>query len=133
MRRIPVYTNRKGIFVGGSASSIKPFPYTLVDAIDVGCGIHSLLKGGGKLKVEETIEVDHEKCVRCLTCYRVCPHGAIYWNVDRIGISSLVCEGCGICTAECPMNAIQIKEYSDDKIKTELNNILKSKKKITQL
>ncbi len=127
VRRIPVFTNRKGIFVVGSAANIKPFPYILTDAIDVSCEIQGLLKGGGKVEVEETISIDQEKCVRCLTCYRVCPHGAIYWDVDRVAISSLVCEGCGICTAECPMNAIQINEYSDDKIKDELKDILKSK------
>ncbi len=127
VRRIPVFTNRKGIFVVGSAAGIKPLPYILTDAIDASCEIQGLIKEGGKVEIEETISIDQEKCVRCLTCYRVCPHGAIYWDVDRVAISSLVCEGCGICSAECPMNAIQIKEYSDDKIKGQLKDILKSK------
>ena len=128
VRRIPVFTNRKGIFVVGSAGGIKAIPYLFTDAIDVSCEIQELIKDGGKVEIEETITIDYEKCVRCLTCYRVCPHGAIYWDVDKVAISSLVCEGCGICTAECPMNAIQIKEYSDDKIKEELKNILDFKK-----
>ncbi len=120
VRRVPVFTNRKGIFVVGSAVGIKPFYYVLLDATNAAFEVEALLGNGGKKRIEETISIDRDKCVRCLTCYRVCPHGAISWCKDRIIISSFACEGCGICAAECPMNAIQLKQYSDDDIKKQL-------------
>ncbi len=117
VRRSPVYTNRKGIFVSGSGSGIKPFYQVVMDSINVAYEVRALLK---KEEVSDTISVDDNKCVCCLTCYRVCPHGAISWDRERIVISSLACEGCGICAAECPMNAIQLKIYPDDYIKSQI-------------
>ena len=49
----------------------------------------------------------------CLTCYRCCPHGAIYWD-NRAIISPVACQGCGICASECPMDAIQLGDFKDE-------------------
>jgi coenzyme F420-reducing hydrogenase delta subunit/NAD-dependent dihydropyrimidine dehydrogenase PreA subunit len=57
--------------------------------------------------------VDPQKCVICLTCYRCCPHGAIYYEDNRAVVSPLACQACGICASECPQNAIQMGEFTD--------------------
>jgi coenzyme F420-reducing hydrogenase delta subunit/glycine cleavage system H lipoate-binding protein/NAD-dependent dihydropyrimidine dehydrogenase PreA subunit/formylmethanofuran dehydrogenase subunit D len=59
--------------------------------------------------------VDRGKCVFCLTCYRFCPHGAITWD-NRAIINELACQGCGICASQCPNDAIQIRNVSDDQM-----------------
>lgn len=59
------------------------------------------------------ISVDSERCILCLTCYRVCPHGAVSWNNDAAVMSPLACFGCGICASECPMDAIELSAFSD--------------------
>jgi coenzyme F420-reducing hydrogenase delta subunit/NAD-dependent dihydropyrimidine dehydrogenase PreA subunit len=46
-------------------------------------------------------------CVRCLTCYRLCPHKAIELGT-RLSVVEQACEGCGICAAECPRGAISM-------------------------
>jgi NADPH-dependent glutamate synthase beta subunit-like oxidoreductase len=51
-----------------------------------------------------------EKCAACLTCMRVCPHGApsvevggyLYFDADA-------CHACGACASECPAGAIQLE------------------------
>ncbi|MBI5569173.1 MAG: hydrogenase iron-sulfur subunit [Desulfomonile tiedjei] len=50
-------------------------------------------------------EVDPEKCTMCLTCVRICPHGAMGFR-DRALADPFSCVRCGICAAECPMKAI---------------------------
>ncbi len=68
--------------------------------------------------------VDPDKCAICLTCYRSCAHGAIYWEGDAAIISPIACQGCGNCASECPMDAIQVGEYKDDLILEEVNKSL---------
>lgn len=52
--------------------------------------------------------IDKSKCAFCLTCLRLCPHGAITFY-QRAEISSLACLRCGICVVECPMGAISFQ------------------------
>jgi coenzyme F420-reducing hydrogenase delta subunit/ferredoxin len=52
-------------------------------------------------------EVDPAKCTMCLTCVRLCPHGAISFS-KQAEADSASCTRCGICAAECPMQAIKL-------------------------
>jgi len=51
--------------------------------------------------------VDPAKCTMCLTCVRLCPHGALTFH-DSAVADPLTCMRCGICAAECPMRAISL-------------------------
>lgn len=54
---------------------------------------------------------DYDKCIKCGRCYIYCPDlayadrgdGTYEWLGDY-------CKGCGICAAECPADAIEMKE-----------------------
>lgn len=51
--------------------------------------------------------VDHTACVKCMTCWVMCPEGVI----DReMHIDMNFCKGCGICARECPKKAIAMWE-----------------------
>jgi heterodisulfide reductase subunit A-like polyferredoxin len=52
-------------------------------------------------------------CARRLTCYWLCPHGAITWD-NRAVINELACQGCGICASQCPNDAIQVRNCTDE-------------------
>ena len=47
--------------------------------------------------------VDHSKCIKCMMCWVYCPEGVIDRNIM---IDMDFCKGCGICSNECPVNAI---------------------------
>ncbi|MGM0642386.1 MAG: 4Fe-4S binding protein, partial [Thermodesulfobacteriota bacterium] len=106
VHRFPVGTNREGVFVAHADDS----------ATNIALRINELLYDGVKNVPEDKVVVDSERCVLCLTCYRCCPHGAITWNNDAAVISPVACFGCGICASECPMDAIQLGEFTDDDI-----------------
>lgn len=52
-----------------------------------------------------------DKCASCLTCLRVCPYHVPY--IDESGTVKIPieqCQACGICVAECPAKAIQLRK-----------------------
>ncbi len=51
--------------------------------------------------------VDEAKCTICLTCVRLCPHGAMGFR-KRAEADPASCVRCGICAVECPMEAITL-------------------------
>ncbi|MFP4040739.1 MAG: hydrogenase iron-sulfur subunit [Desulfosudaceae bacterium] len=114
VHRFPVQSNRRGMFVTGSARDIKNLTECVTDIDNVVMELGGLF---AELPVppEVVAMVNREKCVTCLTCFRCCPHGAIYWD-DKAVISEVACQGCGICASECPNDAIQVETYSDDGI-----------------
>ena len=64
-------------------------------------------------------------CIKCGTCIKVCPVGAIKIECDKFLIDLKKCIFCGNCSFYCPKNAIKMsKEYelaSNDKNNLQLN------------
>lgn len=59
---------------------------------------------------------DHEKCIACGTCERVCPEGIVFPSGKTNSKGKIYretdlefCKGCGICETECPAKAIIMK------------------------
>ncbi len=123
VHRFPVRSNREGIFVVGGSRDVSSLPDTFADVGNVALEVTRFLDGGRKTVPEHMGIVDREKCCFCLTCYRCCPHGAITWE-DKPVISSIACQGCGICASECPQDAIQIVSFEDDTIKHTIKSQL---------
>jgi len=114
VHRYPVGTNRAGIFVVGGSRRAKKRYSALMDAENAALRVRSLLGDGTITVPADKAVLDTGKCTFCLTCYRCCPHGAIYWSADnKPVISKVACQGCGICASECPMDAIQIGGFND--------------------
>ncbi len=118
VHRFPVNSNREGIF-----SAFSPN-----DASNVALRIKELLGDGIKKVPMDRGVVDEKKCTICLTCYRCCPHGAIFWDNGAAVISTIACQGCGICASECPMDAIQIGTFSDDDLNGDIDQAVESAK-----
>ena len=121
VHRFPAKSNRKGIFVTGGARQIQNLTGCVMDVDSV------ILELGGLFKAEVPTDriavVDREKCAICLTCYRCCPHGAIYWD-DKAAVSPVACQGCGICASECPNDAIQLMSFTDEDISGKVRAVL---------
>jgi heterodisulfide reductase subunit A len=124
----PVGSERKGIFSVGGCRGDLDLGRVLTDASSVVMSVHELLSSGRTLVDVEIVKADPQKCVACLTCIRVCPHGAIQLvrtdnSKEVAGISDLACYACGICAAICPAKAIRFKGYGDDEILAQIETV----------
>jgi len=119
---LPTHTNRPGIFVIGDARGNSEYREALTDGLSAASSIHSLLAGDQMEVSDDAAAVDSNKCVLCLTCLRLCPHGAIHIDDEEHAacVSPLSCQRCGICVAECPAKAIKLPGYSDEEIKADI-------------
>ena len=107
VHRSTVLTNRKGIFVAGFSRSVQTEGERQTDIGSAALAVLNLYKKPpeeqrGRAEIQFT-----GQCVGCLTCFRVCPYGAISLN-PRVVVDPQACESCGLCAAECPRFAIKI-------------------------
>lgn len=115
---LPVVTNLKGVFVVGGGRGNSEYREALTDGLAAAAQIHGLLGSGRFEFPDDAAIVDPDKCVLCLTCRRICPHGAIEVDDDRKAatVSVVTCRRCGACAAECPAKAISLPRYADSDI-----------------
>jgi len=72
--------------------------------------------------------VDHDRCIACGICSRVCPEGCIFPVGDKLLQKKGkvffehdldYCKGCGICAQECPVKCIKmVREEKESKEKS---------------
>lgn len=61
--------------------------------------------------------LEREKCAACLTCLRVCPHGAPMIRVGGyVYFDAEACHACGACASQCPAQAIHLEGHSEEEI-----------------
>ncbi|MBF0224574.1 MAG: hydrogenase iron-sulfur subunit [Desulfobacterales bacterium] len=112
VHRLPVFTNRKGIFVVGSSRSIQSDDENILDAdnaIGESIALFNDFNQGPFFKAD----INYNRCARCLTCYRNCPYRTIIFDKKVIVIKE-ACYGCGICASLCPSLAIKLKNNDGD-------------------
>jgi heterodisulfide reductase subunit A-like polyferredoxin/coenzyme F420-reducing hydrogenase delta subunit len=103
---------RRGLFFAGTChDEMNPQELTVeIDAIAAALD---------RLTVEDTPDapapaIREQRCARCLTCYRTCPHRAIVLQAsDKPIINPEACFACGLCVASCPAKAIFQETFDD--------------------
>jgi quinone-modifying oxidoreductase, subunit QmoB len=110
VHRLSVFTNRKGILAAGASRGLLSPAFRQAEVQETAITLLSLINGTLTTPGPKA-EIDAGACVRCLTCYRLCPYHAITLNTRPVVMTD-VCERCGICAAECPAEAIRIDDLS---------------------
>lgn len=61
--------------------------------------------------------VDHETCIGCDICNKVCPEGVCFPTGEKNSHGRIFydrdldfCKGCGLCAKECPVSAIKMAD-----------------------
>lgn len=69
---------------------------------------------GALSKKDGAVEIDHEKCIGCLTCILVCPYGALIKDDNEVVNKCELClenaSGAPACVEGCPNKAIVYEE-----------------------
>jgi len=122
----PVDMPSDGIFLCGTAHGPKLISETISQAQAAASrAVTFLSKPEIKLSAI-TAKVGTDECVKCLTCVRACPFEVPQWDEERheIMIDEALCQGCGICTAACPRQTIDLSNYEDDQIMCKIDCLL---------
>ncbi len=114
VHRYPVSTNRKGVTVAGPSRSILADGDQRIDADNAALAITGFAAEQPGTRPEKA-NVDEGLCIRCLTCYRLCPYRAITLNT-RVAVAPDACERCGMCAAHCPRHAVRIADLDPEVI-----------------
>lgn len=70
--------------------------------------------------------VSREKCSACLTCVRVCPHGAPGVKVGGfLYFDAEACHACGACASQCPAQAISLAGYTEEDMDRRVERALR--------
>lgn len=115
----PLDTTIQGVFMAGLAAFPKDSAESITQARGAAArALEFLAKDSvqvGGLKAE----VISEKCAVCCTCVRTCPFQVPFIDGSRGAafIDPALCQGCGMCVAECPGKAIVMSMCSDDMLK----------------
>jgi heterodisulfide reductase subunit A-like polyferredoxin len=122
----PVDMPSDGIFLCGSAHGPKLISETIAQAQAAASRATTFL-ARDEIKLSAiTAKVDTDYCVKCLTCVRSCPFDVPVFNTHKkvIEINEAICHGCGVCTAVCPRETIQLSFYEDDQITSKIDALL---------
>ncbi len=108
-----------GVFAIGEATGNLDLIDCMAQARAAAVQAHAWIKTSRLKRDEETLSIS-TACARCLTCYRVCPHGSLSLQpqVSRSQIepSQAFCEECGICASVCPTAAISLSVCPEESI-----------------
>ena len=114
-----------GVYVAGGALGPRNIRYAVADGKVAADNALRLMEPSFIEKEGVVPEMDEEKCIKCATCFEICPFGAIELTKEReMRVVEEACWSCGICAAECPARALNLKHYKDEQIFTELNACL---------
>jgi MinD superfamily P-loop ATPase len=77
-----------------------------VDATDLHLLLHPEILQTQEFRGTKLAEINATKCTKCDRCETACRFNA----VQRQYVDPILCEGCGVCAAVCPANAISFAE-----------------------
>ena len=117
---LPSASVRGGVYLVGDAAGARDLDPALDQAAEALWRVGRLLGSGEVPAPAGLVSVDRKRCALCLTCVRVCPHGAMDRAERRPFANPLACQACGTCAAECPMDAIQVLGCEDDRYRRQV-------------
>jgi quinone-modifying oxidoreductase subunit QmoB len=113
--RSPCFTNRRGVLVAGPSISPMSVWDEEQNTASVVTEIHALYHWIRSFNQPDPIKYEPKNCAVCLTCYRVCPHGAIHFT-EKPHFLPLACQRCGLCTSACPGEALELVDFEKDSL-----------------
>ena len=121
----PVEFGTEGVFLCGMAHYPKHIPETINQALGA-AGRALTILSHEKVTVSGSVcEITENKCIGCGACIDVCAYGAIDYvkikGVKKAFVNPVICKGDGLCNAECPTGAIELKHFTNREMLSQIN------------
>jgi heterodisulfide reductase subunit A-like polyferredoxin len=121
----PVEMATEGIFVCGTAHSPKLLNESISQAFAAASRAVTFLSQDQLTLSAVTATVETDQCAACLVCVRSCPYNVPRINADGVSeIDEALCHGCGVCAAECPAKAIELRWFEDEQLLSKVDALL---------
>ena len=130
----PVESPTAGVFLSGVAQGPKDIPETVSQASACAAKVIGLLAKDHLVTNPCIAGSDPLLCNGCSNCAKVCPYGAIDYEVKEVArgdfrrvavVNPAICQGCGACTVTCPSGAMDLKGFTNRQIMAEVDSICK--------
>ena len=131
----PVESPTAGVFLSGVCQGPKDIPETVAQAGAAAVKVIGLLAKDKLTTNPCTAKPDELLCNGCGNCGKVCPYGAITYEVRQVNdhgiredrrlanVNSALCQGCGACTVTCPSGAMDLQGFSNRQLIAEVDAI----------
>jgi len=123
----PSDSTREGVYLAGMAMYPKDTVESITQAKAASARALEILIKDAVQVGGLVAEVITEKCAVCCTCVRTCPFNVPFIDREK-GAASIdpdLCQGCGICVAECPGKAIVMSACSDQMLTEAPSTLLR--------
>lgn len=111
----PLDASVEGVYLAGLAHYPKDLGESILQAKGAAARALEILRQDVVQVGGAVAEVRSEKCAECCTCVRTCPFQVPFIDREKGAayIDPGLCQGCGMCVAECPAKAIVMSTCSD--------------------
>jgi len=121
----PVEFATDGVFLCGTAHYPKHIDETINQAYGAAGRVLTLLSRDSVTASGSVCKVNEKDCVSCGACITACSYGAIKLvdtpSGKKAAVNPILCKGDGLCNAKCPTNAIVLKHFTDDALKSQID------------
>ncbi len=131
----PVESPTAGVYLSGLCQGPKDIPETVAQAGAAASKVIGLLVKDHLVTNPCVAAVNESLCNGCGQCEKICPYGAITYEVKEImrngkrrplrlaQVNEAVCQGCGGCGVTCPSGAMDLKGFTSRQIMAEVDAI----------
>ena len=125
LKQRPVDFFTEGVYMCGLAHAPKLITETIAQA-QAAAGRALTVLAAERQRIGGVVAVvEKDLCAACLICVRACPYDVPYICEDGYSmIDPARCQGCGICSAECPAKAITLQSYTDAQLLAKCDALL---------
>jgi heterodisulfide reductase subunit A len=121
----PVEFATDGVYLCGTAHYPKHIDETVNQAYGAAGRVVTLLTQDTVVASGSVCKVKEDDCVSCGACITACTYGAIDFVDTEAGkkaaVNPILCKGDGLCNAKCPTNAIALKHFTDEALKSQID------------